>query len=264
MTIYFYSAQEEPYGCFSNFFPRGFTLEGRYWPTSEHYFQAQKFAGTSYEETIRQAKSPMIAARLGRSRRHPLRSDWEQVKETVMRQAILAKFEQNPYIRTILLNTGDEELVENAPNDTLWGCGTDGTGQNRLGAILMEVRVTLQERQPFASRQSWKVLPLPEARTRLTIERTFSPKEYERVRRGVIPQEMEDKWFIFLEDDWLYFHRSWTGFCIYQVRLEPVADGYRVAEVWVNRDPEQYTQTEDSQDVSSLHRLIDAVLLGRG
>ena len=50
------------------------------WPTTEHYFQAQKFAGTEYEEKIRLTNSPMIAARLGRSRIHPLRPDWENVK----------------------------------------------------------------------------------------------------------------------------------------------------------------------------------------
>ncbi|HKC73877.1 MAG TPA: NADAR family protein, partial [Chloroflexota bacterium] len=43
MTIYFYSTREKPYGCFSNFSPHGFELDGVWWPTSEHYFQAQKF-----------------------------------------------------------------------------------------------------------------------------------------------------------------------------------------------------------------------------
>ena len=46
MTIYFYGADEVPYGCFSNFSDHGFDLDGVWWPTSEHYFQAQKFAGT--------------------------------------------------------------------------------------------------------------------------------------------------------------------------------------------------------------------------
>lgn len=43
MTIYFYSAREKPYGCFSNFSRHGFELDGQWWITSEHYFQAQKF-----------------------------------------------------------------------------------------------------------------------------------------------------------------------------------------------------------------------------
>ncbi|NDJ34717.1 MAG: NADAR family protein, partial [Chloroflexi bacterium] len=136
--ITFYSAKEEPYGCFSNFSPHGFELDGAYWPTSEHYFQAQKFAGTPHEEAIRLARGPMMAARMGRSRKRPLRADWEEVKDDVMRRAVLAKFRAHADIRAVLLATGDEVLVENAPGDAYWGCGKDGTGLNRLGEILME------------------------------------------------------------------------------------------------------------------------------
>jgi hypothetical protein len=67
MTIYFYGTRDK-YGCFSNFSPHGFELDGVYWPTSEHYFQAQKFAGTPHADQIRQVKTPKDAARLGRDR----------------------------------------------------------------------------------------------------------------------------------------------------------------------------------------------------
>ncbi len=145
MTIYFYNTQGT-YGCFSNFSPHGFELDGLYWPTSEHYFQAQKFAGTEHVERIRLAKSPMVAARMGRSRQRPLRADWERVKDDIMRRAVLRKFETHADIRAILLDTGSEELVENAPGDYYWGCGQDGSGKNRLGQILMEVRERLRQR----------------------------------------------------------------------------------------------------------------------
>ena len=142
MTIYFYSTTDK-YGCFSNFSRHAFGLDNNYWKTSEHYFQAQKFAGTAYEETIRRAETPKKAASLGRSRRFPLRSDWEDVKDDVMRRAVLRKFETHADIRAILLGTDDAELVENAPNDYYWGCGKDGSGKNMLGKILMETRAQL-------------------------------------------------------------------------------------------------------------------------
>jgi NADAR domain len=75
-VIHFYSTRDA-YGCFSNFAPYPITLKGKLWPTSEHYFQAQKFAGTEHEEAIRLVKSPTIAARMGRSRQRPLRADWD-------------------------------------------------------------------------------------------------------------------------------------------------------------------------------------------
>ncbi|MFN6559829.1 MAG: NADAR family protein [Nostoc sp. ChiSLP01] len=143
MTIYFYSTREE-YGCFSNFSAHGFELDGLYWPTSEHYFQAQKFVGTPHTEQIRLVKMPKDAARMGRERTRPLRQDWEQVKDDIMRQAVLCKFQTHTDIRDILLSTGNEEIVENSPIDFYWGCGADGSGKNMLGKILMEVRDILR------------------------------------------------------------------------------------------------------------------------
>lgn len=145
MTIYFYNESEQPYGCFSNFSPHGFELDGLWWPTSEHYFQAQKFVGTHHTEEIRIAKTPADAARMGRERSRPLRQDWEEVKEEVMERGLLCKFQTHPELGQILLSTGDELIVENAPQDYYWGCGEDGSGKNRLGEILMKVRTRLRD-----------------------------------------------------------------------------------------------------------------------
>lgn len=144
MPIYFYATTGE-HGCFSNFSRHGFTLDGVYWKTSEHYFQAQKFAGTEHVELIRLAKTPNQAALMGRDRKRPLRADWETVKEGIMQTAVLAKFSQNAEIRAVLLATGDEQLIENAPKDYYWGIGANGTGKNRLGVILGAVRTILRE-----------------------------------------------------------------------------------------------------------------------
>ena len=142
MAIYFYKINDK-YGCFSNFAHYGFELDGKWWMTSEHYFQAQKFCGTEYEEIIRLLDNPMKAAEMGRNRKLPLRADWEQVKDDIMRKAVLAKFTQNKEIKNVLLSTGKETIVENTSNDYYWGCGKDGSGKNMLGIILMEVREKL-------------------------------------------------------------------------------------------------------------------------
>ncbi len=146
MTIYFYSTREEPYGCFSNFSRHGFELEGYWWQTSEHYFQAQKFVKTDPEwfNKIREVIKPKDAANMGRDRTHPLRQDWEQVKDEIMHHAVLCKFSTRSELREILLATGDDAIVENAPGDYYWGCGKDGSGKNKLGQILMEVREFLR------------------------------------------------------------------------------------------------------------------------
>ena len=138
--IRFYSHREEPYGCFSNFSPHGFELDGLWWPTSEHYFQAQKFPNNPFAEKVRTAKSPMSAAMLGRSRKQPVRSDWAEVKVDVMYRAVLCKFGTKSNIKEVLLSTGDAILIEATSDDYYWGCGTKGSGLNVLGKILMEVR----------------------------------------------------------------------------------------------------------------------------
>lgn len=146
-VIHFYGVDAE-YGGFSNFSPHPVVLNGKTWPTSEHYFQAQKFAGTPDEEEVRLAKSPMIAARMGRSRKRPLGKDWEAAKGRIMHEAVLAKFAQHADLRETLLGTGDSKIVEHTENDAYWGDGGDGSGKNMLGQILMRVREELRSSGP--------------------------------------------------------------------------------------------------------------------
>lgn len=154
-VIRFYSVADE-FGAFSNFAPCPIRLDGKTWPTSEHYFQAQKFLEEEHVEAVRSAKSPMIAARLGRSRKRPLRQDWESIKLDVMRKAVRAKFTQHAALRDLLLSTGEARIVEHTANDSYWGDGGDGRGQNMLGRILMEVRTQLRgaEAPPTVQRRA--------------------------------------------------------------------------------------------------------------
>ena len=108
-----------------------------------------------------------------------------------------------------------------------------------------------------ATRDSWKTMPLPAAREVLALDRTYSAFEFDRLKEGEVPRRMEDKWFVFYEEPWLYLHRSWTGFSVYQVQFEPAAAGARVAEVLVNRDSEQYRGTDGTRDALLLSVLLD-------
>ena len=145
-VIMFYGTRDA-YGCFSNFARYPITLRGKVWPTTEHYFQAQKFAGTAYEGAILHAASTTIAARMGRSRDYPLRADWEAVKDSIMLDALRAKFTQHADAREMLLGTGDAQLVEHTSNDRYWADGGDGSGKNMLGVLLMRVREELRAKK---------------------------------------------------------------------------------------------------------------------
>jgi hypothetical protein len=69
---------------------------------------------------------------------------------------------------------------------------------------------------------------------------------------------MEDRWFIYYEEPWLFIHRSWTGHCIFHVRFEQVGDEFVVAEAIRNRNPEQCAGS--GGDTAILSGLLDRQL----
>lgn len=137
----------DPHGWASNFAPYPIVFLGLNWPTSEHLFQAWKFVTTDpdYADEIRRAISPKVAAAMGRDRSRLLRPDWEEVKDDVMRFAVLMKLIQHPKLQAKLLATGDRQIIEATTYDYYWGEGTNGTGKNMLGVILMEHRDLLRQ-----------------------------------------------------------------------------------------------------------------------
>jgi len=145
--IKFYHSHE-PYYEFTNFATQyPIQLDGRSWPTTEHYFQAQKFIGTPYEEAIRRQPNARGAFDMSRnpSVSHWRRGDWDQVKNDIMLKCLKAKFTQHKSLKKLLLGTGDKRLIEHTSNDSYWGDGRDGSGQNKLGKLLMQVRKELSK-----------------------------------------------------------------------------------------------------------------------
>lgn len=133
------------YQEFSNFARFPIVIDGKVWPTSEHYYQAMKFnTDAEYMEKIRAEKSPAQAKFLASKKGcypRKIRDDWELIKEDVMIKALCAKFSQHESLKKLLVETGDAILAEHTENDLYWGDGgAKGNGKNRLGILLMEVR----------------------------------------------------------------------------------------------------------------------------
>ena len=124
------------YYFLSNFYMAPITFDGITYQNNEAAFQAQKVFG---EERLQFANiSPNEAKKLGR--KVTLRSDWEEVKESLMEEIVRAKFKQNPDLMEKLIDTKDEKLIEgNTWGDRTWGV-VNGQGLNLLGKILMKVR----------------------------------------------------------------------------------------------------------------------------
>jgi hypothetical protein len=104
---------------------------------------------------------------------------------------------------------------------------------------------------------SWKALPFGPTTT-LSYSATFTAVEAELLRRGLPPNQMEDKWFIFWEGDSLFVHRSWTGFGIYQVDPRATANQLEATRAMVAADPSQYRRGTDQGETALLDFLIRA------
>lgn len=113
-----------------------------------------------------------------------------------------------------------------------------------------------------AKKSDWRTKDLPSQHTSIVLDRSFAPYEMQRLRAGLLPGEMEDKWFIYWEDNTLFFHRSWTGFCLYVVHFVQEGEWFRMCSAEVNRKSEQYKETHDAEDAGTISHLIDVLLLG--
>eukprot|EP01127_Copromyxa_protea_P023745 TRINITY_DN903_c0_g1_i1.p2 TRINITY_DN903_c0_g1~~TRINITY_DN903_c0_g1_i1.p2 ORF type:complete len:103 (-),score=22.47 TRINITY_DN903_c0_g1_i1:14-322(-) len=97
-------------------------------------------------EVVFHLRSPRDAFTFAREWSDYVRSDWHQVKLSVMHYALLHKFGGSDDLRILLLGTNTKILIEHTENDDFWGDGGDGKGKNWLGKLLMVVRQDLSER----------------------------------------------------------------------------------------------------------------------
>ena len=115
----------------------------------------------------------------------------------------------------------------------------------------------------IATRESREKLKSISAPKEIPFRAEFSAPDFERIKRGLIPISMEDKWFMFFEAGTLFLHRSWTGHCIYQINIKEQNNKWVSTSALVNRNPEEYNQSDDNYDVKLLRYLIDCLLLGK-
>jgi N-glycosidase YbiA len=141
MALKFYRIKD-PGGFLGNFWKARMYIYGQWWNWIEAPYQSQKTYNLAEKKLIWEATKPMQARDLGQT--VTMISDWDQIKRTVMKECCLAKFLQHADLRKQLMETGTEELIEDSPVDSWWGCGKDGNGRNELGQILMEIREELK------------------------------------------------------------------------------------------------------------------------
>jgi N-glycosidase YbiA len=137
----FYKTRD-PGGFMSNYYKARFYIYGRWWICVEAPYQAKKCVNPADFDAIHQATKANDARNLGQQ--VEMRPDWNDIRVDVMYECCLAKFLQHKDLRDQLMATGEEELIEDSPYDSFWGCGPKGDGKNMLGQVLMRIRNELK------------------------------------------------------------------------------------------------------------------------
>jgi|SaaInlV_100m_DNA_5_1039725.scaffolds.fasta_scaffold04409_2 ribA/ribD-fused uncharacterized protein len=125
-------------------------IEDLEWPSVEHYRQAMKFENAEYREKIRAAQHPKDAKRLGELWWKRKKSSWKSEREIYMTRGMYIKCKTHPEVTETLMASDDLPILDTSNFDYFWGCGRDGRGANRFGAVLTDIRAKLraETRQP--------------------------------------------------------------------------------------------------------------------
>ena len=110
---------------FSIFHPANFIDKGQSYHSSEQFIQHTKAQCCNDQETaqwILNTQSALACKQLGYLVKNFNQQNWVDSIETLCKDSIRAKFEQNPPLLRALLNTGDKIIVESSKDD-VWGTG---------------------------------------------------------------------------------------------------------------------------------------------
>lgn len=113
-----------PYNCFL-------------YKSIEHFYQSMKTLDNFERIKILESKTPQEARHLGKNIK--VRKEWKFIKNRIMWEGLLTKFNLPKY-KDILLSTCGHELVHWSPWDKYWGVDNNGNGKNILGKMLMRIR----------------------------------------------------------------------------------------------------------------------------
>lgn len=116
--------------------------DGYLYTSLEEAYQTAKFLKSAPEiaEEIKKSHSAHEAQKIAFANKDKVRSDWQEVRLTIMEELLRKKLQQNPYVKQKLLQTKDYIIVEDSPKDNFWGWGKDRTGENHLGKLWMKLR----------------------------------------------------------------------------------------------------------------------------
>lgn len=156
--------------------------------------------------------------------------------------------EQRDFIARYAAEMKQEELGRQALMMWKMGAGNSAKRFNGENPIPQKTKV--------ATKDSWNIEPIPVKHTTIPMDESIPSEAFRVVKYGHIPDAMEDHWFMYCDETTIRYYRSWTGFCIYVAKYEDDGETCRITELMVNREPEQYTCTDDKHDIALFMALL--------
>ena len=84
----------------------------------------------------------------------------------------------------------------------------------------------------IAKPSDWDIKPLPEDLFSIKCNIEYTDSQLNIITQGIIPEEMEEKWFMYFKNSNLYIYISWTGICLFIAKF----NNNSISEIMVNSD----------------------------
>lgn len=139
-----------------------------------------------------------------------------------------------------------------------WKMGLGHSGK------LFEGKNPIPKKTEIATKHTWKTKKMPEQNVVVNLDMEISTEMIGTLKYGHIPEEMEDHWFMYCDEDTIRYYRSWTGICIYECKFIKSGYDYKLTELTINRDSNQYGEKNVEADITLFIYLIVSEVGGNG
>ena len=167
-----------------------------------------------------------------------------------MKSVVLRFYDR--YVKNGILNRSDEEK-EQSQAIMLWKLGLGDMGK------LLNGEDPMPKKTKVAKATSWRTKPMPKtgiSKVRVNIE--LSAAEMDIISKGHIPEAMEDHWFMYCDDEYIRYYRSWSGICAFEAHFYKKADQYVIDELCINQALMEFGVNGDKSGVALFVNLIIA------